>query len=125
MDAGIDSIQPGGDMLQKDLAALVENQGVGLPVKEPNLQLGFQTADGAAQGGLGDIELMGGLTDILTFCHRDELMKLGQIQGYSPLSCTFDFILTHFRPGCKAGRYVLTGISDCTNGIGNGNIPDI
>ena len=61
---------------------------------------------------------MGRLTDDLTFCHGDKLIKLCEIHGIPPLSYKYDNILPCFCGKCKAGGYVLTGISDCIIGIG-------
>ena len=73
-------------MLKKDFAVFIEQQRIRFSIKELHLQFSFQTTDRAAQGRLRDKELMCSLTDILTFCYRDELVELGKIHIDSLLS---------------------------------------
>ena len=56
--------------------ALCKSDRAGTPVKNRCPQTGFNLLYGCTQGGLGDVEALGGLGDIVLFGNRNHVLEI-------------------------------------------------
>ena len=67
------------DMVQEHRTVLVEPDTAPPPVEERGTQIGLQTRDGAAEGGLGDPQFLRGTADVLVAGDGLEVTQLQQV----------------------------------------------